>query len=175
MYPLTLSSESRSQLADNIRKNGSFSVTLVSAAMHGGIRHMAAQAKVTVEKSGPEVAFKVTLGDTVNTFTLARGRATPSHVAVMLEDLANGVSVFDSQVDPADVGPVELMILDNDAAYLLRSIAAYRKANDDIDRAVELGHWGLIYVAQNNRTLHANTIALIVNKYAGLMSEGVRP
>ncbi|AMB78566.1 hypothetical protein AV641_05520 [Pseudomonas fragi] len=57
-----------------------------------------------------------------------------------------------------------------------RSIAGYRSANTDLDIAIDSENWGAINLAQSNRELHANTIALIVNMYADTTAEqGARP
>lgn len=57
-----------------------------------------------------------------------------------------------------------------------RSIAGYRSANTDLDVAIDAENWGAINMAQSNRELHANTIALIVNMYADTTAEqGARP
>ena len=52
-----------------------------------------------------------------------------------------------------------------------RSIAGYRSANTDLDVAINNENWGAIKMAQSNRELHANTIALIVNMYADTSAE----
>ena len=52
-----------------------------------------------------------------------------------------------------------------------RSIAGYRSANTDFDMAIDAENWGAINLAQSNRELHANTIALIVNMYTGTTTE----
>ena len=52
-----------------------------------------------------------------------------------------------------------------------RSIAGYRSANTDLDVAINNENWGAINMAQSNRELHANTIALIVNMYADTSAE----
>ncbi|MGO2288047.1 hypothetical protein [Pseudomonas lundensis] len=57
-----------------------------------------------------------------------------------------------------------------------RSIAGYRSSNIDLDVAIDAENWGAINLAQSNRELHANTIALIVNMYADTTAEqGARP
>ena len=57
-----------------------------------------------------------------------------------------------------------------------RSIAGYRSANTDLDVAINNENWGAINMAQSNRELHANTIALIVNMYADTTAkQGARP
>lgn len=57
-----------------------------------------------------------------------------------------------------------------------RSIAGYRSANTDLDVAINNENWRAINMAQSNRELHANTIALIVNMYADTTAEqGARP
>ncbi|KPB98812.1 Uncharacterized protein AC499_6596 [Pseudomonas amygdali pv. lachrymans] len=50
------------------------------------------------------------------------------------------------------------------------SIEGYRGANEALDEAVEKENWGAISVVQGLRTMHASTIALIVNQYADSQS-----
>ena len=52
-----------------------------------------------------------------------------------------------------------------------RSIAGYRSANTDLDVAINNENWGAINIAQSNRELHANTIALIINMYTDKPTE----
>ncbi|MVV51896.1 hypothetical protein EJA72_27185 [Pseudomonas sp. PB120] len=63
-----------------------------------------------------------------------------------------------------------------DKRLLTKGIAGWRNANADIDTAIESENWCAIDGAQNARSLHANTIALIVNKYTDTTAEqGARP
>ncbi|KPY54169.1 hypothetical protein ALP11_101293 [Pseudomonas syringae pv. papulans] len=58
----------------------------------------------------------------------------------------------------------------NTLKLLLDSIEGYRGANEALDEAVEKENWGAISVVQGLRTMHASTIALIVNQYADSQS-----
>lgn len=46
------------------------------------------------------------------------------------------------------------------------SISGYRNANAALDKAIGAENWAAINDAQNSRSMHASTIALIVNKFA---------
>lgn len=72
---------------------------------------------------------------------------------------------------------MQINILEPGAQRLLAlSIASYRSANTELDTAIDSENWGAIHLAQSNREHHANTIALIVNKYVGTSAEnGARP
>ncbi|MBM0209651.1 hypothetical protein ALQ72_03600 [Pseudomonas syringae pv. maculicola] len=54
----------------------------------------------------------------------------------------------------------------NTLKLLLDSIEGYRVSNQALDDAIEKENWGAISVVQGLRTMHASTIALIVNQYA---------
>ncbi|MCF5467147.1 hypothetical protein GIV52_17245 [Pseudomonas syringae] len=56
---------------------------------------------------------------------------------------------------------------------LVDSIEGYRVANVALDDAVGSGDWGAICGMQGLRTMHASTIALIVNQYADIRVGGV--
>ena len=58
-----------------------------------------------------------------------------------------------------------IAISELDKQLLTKGISDWRSANADIDTAIESENWCAIGSAQNDRSLHANTIALIVNKY----------
>ncbi|PYD06825.1 hypothetical protein [Pseudomonas viridiflava] len=60
----------------------------------------------------------------------------------------------------------------NTLKLLLDSIEGYRVANVALDEAVEKENWGAISVVQGLRTMHASTIALIVNQYADSQTAG---
>lgn len=62
-----------------------------------------------------------------------------------------------------------------DRQMLSRSVSGWRDANVEIDTAIESENWSAIDSAQIDRSSHANTIALIVNKYADPVEQGVRP
>lgn len=63
-----------------------------------------------------------------------------------------------------------------DERLLTKGIAGWRSANADIDTAIESENWCAIESAQNDRSLHANTIALIVHKYTDTTAgQGARP
>lgn len=62
---------------------------------------------------------------------------------------------------------ITITILEPDTKRLFdRSITGYRAANTALDAAINEENWCAINLAQSNRELHANTIALIVNMYA---------
>ncbi|MGN2406436.1 hypothetical protein [Pseudomonas viridiflava] len=54
----------------------------------------------------------------------------------------------------------------NTLKLLLDSIEGYRVSNQALDDAIEKENWGAISMVQGLRTMHASTIALIVNQYA---------
>lgn len=64
-----------------------------------------------------------------------------------------------------------ISISELDKRMLSTGIAGWRNANADIDTAIESENWSAIESAQQNRSLHANTIALIFHKYTGPMPE----
>jgi hypothetical protein len=51
------------------------------------------------------------------------------------------------------------------------SIAGYRNANAALDAAIASENWSAIEGAQNSRSRHAETIALIVNQHADTAAE----
>lgn len=63
------------------------------------------------------------------------------------------------------------VISELDMRMLSKGIAGWRGANADIDAAIESENWGAIQDAQRDRSLHANTIALIFHKYADITPE----
>ncbi|WP_256672721.1 hypothetical protein [Pseudomonas sp. v388] len=64
---------------------------------------------------------------------------------------------------------------EQDKQMLSRSVSGWRTANLEIDTAIRLENWRAIDSAQIDRSSHANTIALIVNKYADSVEHGARP
>ena len=56
-----------------------------------------------------------------------------------------------------------------------RSVSGWRSANVEIDTAIQSEEWSAINSAQIDRSSHANTIALIVNKYTDPVEQGTRP
>lgn len=59
-------------------------------------------------------------------------------------------------------------------AELETALELYRKANTDLDSAINAGAWGQISGLQGRRDLQAHTIALIINKSTlSLVGEGV--
>lgn len=62
-------------------------------------------------------------------------------------------------------------ISEQDKRMLSEGIAGWRNANVDIDTAILSENWCAIESAQQNRSLHANTIALIFHKYTGSTPE----
>ena len=63
---------------------------------------------------------------------------------------------------------------EQDRQMLSRSISGWRSANAEIDTAVQSENWSAIDSAQIDRSSHANTIALIVNKYTDPVEQGAR-
>lgn len=71
---------------------------------------------------------------------------------------------------------ITLTLSELDERLLTKGIVGWRNANADIDTAIESENWSAIDGAQNDRSLHANTIALIVHKYTDATAEqGARP
>jgi len=64
---------------------------------------------------------------------------------------------------------------EQDRRMLSRSVSDWRDANVQIDTAIESENWSAINSAQIDRSSHANTIALIVNKYTDPVEQGARP
>lgn len=64
---------------------------------------------------------------------------------------------------------------EQDRQILSRSVSGWRSANVEIDTAIESENWSAIDSAQIDRSSHANTIALIVNKYTDPVEPGARP
>lgn len=64
---------------------------------------------------------------------------------------------------------------EQDRQILSHSVSGWRSANLDIDSAIQSENWPAIDSAQIDRASHANTIALIVNKYTGQIAQGARP
>ena len=64
---------------------------------------------------------------------------------------------------------------EQDRQILSRSVSGWRSANVEIDTAIQSENWSAIDSAQIDRSSHANTIALIVNKYTDPVKQGARP
>ena len=64
-----------------------------------------------------------------------------------------------------------ISISDLDKRMLTKGIASWRSANADIDTAIKSESWCAIESAQQDRSLHANTIALIFHKYTDAAPE----
>lgn len=64
-----------------------------------------------------------------------------------------------------------ISISDLDKRMLSKGIAGWRSANADIDTAIKSENWWAIESAQQDRSLHANTIALIFHKYTDAAPE----
>lgn len=64
---------------------------------------------------------------------------------------------------------------EQDKQMLSRSVSGWRDANVQIDTAIQSENWCAIDSAQIDRSSHANTIALIVNKYTDTVEQGARP
>lgn len=63
---------------------------------------------------------------------------------------------------------------EQDRRMLSRSVSDWRSANVEIDTAIQSENWSAIDSAQIDRSSHANTIALIVNKYTDPVEQGAR-
>ena len=63
---------------------------------------------------------------------------------------------------------------EQDRQILSRSVSGWRSANVEIDSAIQSENWSAIDSAQIDRSSHANTIALIVNKYTDPVEQGAR-
>lgn len=63
---------------------------------------------------------------------------------------------------------------EQDRQLLSRSVSDWRSANVEIDTAIQSENWSAIDSAQIDRSSHANTIALIVNKYTDPVEQGAR-
>lgn len=64
---------------------------------------------------------------------------------------------------------------EQDRKILSHSVSGWRIANAEIDTAIQSENWPAINSAQIDRSSHANTIALIVNKYTDPIEHGARP
>ncbi len=64
---------------------------------------------------------------------------------------------------------------EQDRRILSLSVSGWRSANAEIDTAIQTENWPAIDSAQIDRSSHANTIALIVNKYTDQIEHGARP
>lgn len=64
-----------------------------------------------------------------------------------------------------------ISISELDKRMLSQGIAGWRSANADIDTAIQSENWCAIESAQQDRSHHANTIALILHKYTDTTAE----
>ena len=99
MHTLILSSDTRSQLAEQITQNGTFIHSL-----HAPNGMIFAMAYVVIEQSVSAVSVRVELGDSVNSLTLPQRADNAERVAFFLEELASGASP--SRVREVDAHPV---------------------------------------------------------------------
>lgn len=87
MSSLTLSPDARSKLAEQVSQNDTF-----IHSFHAANGMICAMAYVIIEQCAEAISVRVELGDSVNTVTLGRHQNTAELVALLLEELASGVS-----------------------------------------------------------------------------------
>lgn len=107
----SLSFDARSQLAEHVKQNGVFPLSLVCNYAPSFLL-----AHVTIEQCGSDVAVQVRLGETVNTLTVGLLDDTAHKVECFVEELAN--THYERMAQP---------ILDRDLEFLLRNAAASRR------------------------------------------------
>lgn len=183
----SLSFDARAHLAEHVKQTGVFPLSLVCNYAPSFLL-----AQLTVERCGSDVAVQVRLGQTVNTLTVALRDDTAHRVEHFVEELAN--SHYEPQANPILDRALEFPLRNATASrrgdYLLtmahdfseqdkqllsRSVSGWRDANVEIDTAIQSEDWSAINEAQIDRSSHANTIALIINKYTDSVEQGTRP
>ncbi|WP_233093609.1 MULTISPECIES: hypothetical protein [unclassified Pseudomonas] len=168
----SLSFDARAQLAEHVKETGVFPLSLVCNYAPSSLL-----AQLTVEQCGADVAVQVRLGETVNTLTVALLDDTAHRVEHFLEELAN--SHYEPMAKPILNRDLQFLlthdISEQDRQLLSRSVSGWRNANVEIDTAIQSEEWSAINSAQIDRSSHANTIALIVNKYTDPVEQGTRP
>jgi hypothetical protein len=128
-------------------------------------------ATLAVEQGKHNVVVRIELGDSVNSITLSKQADTAERLACFLEELANAENSASEVSEQFAV-----IVLRDDARRLFaKSIAGYRCANADLNKAIDAENWVAINGAQGRRDMHANTIALIANMYSAVTEEGARP
>lgn len=151
MHGVTLSPDGRSRLASQVTQNGIFTHALHDPAT-GAVR---ATATIAIEQCCHDVSLRVDLGESRNSITLPKREDTGERVALFLENLANGEA-------------------DEDRAYdrlFMNSIEGFRRSKFDIDDALKAERWADVCRAQESRSLHAHTIAMIVDRFAAIVPE----
>lgn len=107
----SLSFDARAQLAEHVKQNGVFPLSLVCNYAPSFLL-----AHLTIEQCGSEVAVQVRLGETVNTLTVGLLDDTALRVEHFVEELAN--THYERMAQP---------ILDRDLEFLLRNAATSRR------------------------------------------------
>lgn len=107
----SLSFDARAQLAEHVKQNGVFPLSLVCNYAPSFLL-----AHLTIEQCGSDVAVQVRLGETVNTLTVGLLDDTAYKVEHFVEELAN--LHYERMAQP---------ILDRDLEYLLRNAATRRR------------------------------------------------
>jgi hypothetical protein len=107
----SLSYDARAQLAEHVKLNGVFPLSLVCNYAPSFLL-----AHLTIEQCGSDVAVQVRLGETVNTLTVGLLDDTAHRVESFVEELAN--AHYERMAQP---------ILDRDLKFLLRSAATSRR------------------------------------------------
>lgn len=117
MHTLNLSSDTRSQLAEQITQNGTFIHSL-----HAPNGMICAMAYVVIEQSVSAVSVRVELGDSVNSLTLPERADNAERVAFFLEELANGAT-------PSNVREVDAHPAGSDVESVLRDAVRLRQGS----------------------------------------------
>lgn len=107
----SLSFDARAQLAEHVKQNGVFPLSLVCNYAPSFL-----QAHLTIEQCGSDVAVQVRLGETVNTLTVGLFDDTAHRVEHFVEELAN--THYERMAQP---------ILNRDLEFLLRNAATGRR------------------------------------------------
>lgn len=117
MHTLILSSDTRSQLAEQITQNGTFIHSL-----HARNGMICAMAYVVIEQSISAVSVRVELGDSVNSLSLTQRADNAERVALFLEELANGAS-------PCSMRKVDEHLVVSDVESVLRDAVRLRQGS----------------------------------------------
>lgn len=107
----SLSFDARAQLAEHVKQNGVFPLSLVCNYAPSFLL-----AHLTIEQCGSDVSVQVRLGETVNTLTVGLLDDTAHRVEHFVEELAN--MHYERMAQP---------ILDRDLEFLLRNAATSRR------------------------------------------------
>ncbi|RMM00526.1 hypothetical protein APX70_04570, partial [Pseudomonas syringae pv. maculicola] len=103
----SLSFDARAQLAEHVKQNGIFPLSLVCNYAPSVLL-----AHLTIEQCGSDVAVQVRLGETVNTLTVGLLNDTAQRVEGFVEELAN--AHYERMAQP---------VFDRDLEFLLRNAA----------------------------------------------------